>query len=194
MNKNIYIIRHCEAIGQSSDSPLTERGLTQANELSDFLSDIKVKVDRVISSPYLRAVQTIKPFAENKNIELEMDSRLTERILSSTFFSDWMDKLEATFNDMDLKYEGGESSNEAMNRMVEVVNDIVASDFESTIIVAHGGVISLLLNHYDKKFGFEQWKGLSNPDVYQLSILQNNFDIKRLWNDFDYQFNTKNRV
>lgn len=76
MNKNIYIIRRCEAKGQSSDSPLTEREFTQAYELSDFLSDIKV--DRIISSPFLRAVQTVKPFAENKDIKIEMDNRFSE--------------------------------------------------------------------------------------------------------------------
>lgn len=180
MNKNIYIIRHCEAEGQSSDSPLTEKGYIQANEISEFLSS-DIKVDRIISSPFLRAIQTIKPFARNKNIEIEMDSRLSERLLSSTFFPDWMDKLEATFNDMDLKYEGGESSNEARNRIVEVVNDIVASNSENTIIVAHGGIISLLLNHYDKNFGFEQWKSLSNPDVYLLRNTKNDDHYKRLW-------------
>lgn len=180
MNKNIYIIRHCEAEGQSADSPLTDKGFTQANELSDFLSS-DMKIDRIISSPFLRAIQTIKPFARNKNIEIEMDSRLSERVLSSTFFPDWMDKLEATFRRMDLKYEGGESSNEAKNRIVEVVSDIVASDSENTILVAHGGVISLLLNHYDKNFGFEQWKTLSNPDVYLLRIMKNDAHYKRLW-------------
>jgi 2,3-bisphosphoglycerate-dependent phosphoglycerate mutase len=179
MNNNIYIIRHCEAKGQSSDSPLTERGILQAKDLSDFLSDIKV--DRVISSPFLRAIQTIQPLAENKNIEIEMDSRLRERILSSIFFPDWMDKLEATFNDMDLKYEDGESSNEAMHRIVEVINGIVASDYENTVIVAHGGIISLLLNHYDNNFGFEQWKSLSNPDVYLLRVTKNDDHYKRLW-------------
>lgn len=181
MNKKIYIIRHCEAKGQSSDSPLTEKGFIQASELADFLSGFKV--DRIISSPFLRALQTIKPFAEKKNIEIEVDSRLTERVLSSLNFSDWMEKLEATFNDMDLKYKDGESSNEAMKRIVEVVNDVLASQSENTIIVAHGGVISLLLNYYDKNFGFKQWKSLSNPDVYLLSISQNEFQVKRLRKD-----------
>ncbi|MEC5426088.1 histidine phosphatase family protein [Virgibacillus sp. C22-A2] len=180
MNKNIYIIRHCEAEGQSSDSPLTEKGVIQANELSNFLSS-DIKVDRIISSPFLRAIQTIRPFVENNNIEIELDSRLSERVLSSTFFPDWMEKLEATFRRMDLKYEGGESSNEARNRIVEVVNDIVEGNSDNTIIVAHGGVISLLLNHYDNNFGFEQWKTLSNPDVYLLHLTKNDAHYKRLW-------------
>ncbi len=179
MNKNIYIVRHCEAEGQSADSPLTERGFAQAIELSNFLFDIKP--DRIFSSPFLRAIQTIQPFAEDKDIEIEKDSRLSERVLSSISFPDWMDKLKATFNNMDLKYEGGESSNEALNRIVSVVNDVLASDSENTIIVAHGGVISLLLHHFDKEFGFEQWITLSNPDVYLLSLTSNGADYKRLW-------------
>jgi 2,3-bisphosphoglycerate-dependent phosphoglycerate mutase len=179
MNKNIYIVRHCEAEGQASDSPLTERGFTQAKELADFLSD--KKIDRVISSPFLRAVQTIEPYAENKKIKIEVDTRLTERILCSVFTPDWMDKLEATFNDMNVRYEGGESSNEAMKRIVEVINDIVASDSDHTIIVAHGGIISLLLKHYDHNVGFEQWKSLSNPDVYLLRLIKNETHVKSIW-------------
>ena len=92
-----------------------------------------------------------------------------------------MAKLKATFNDMDLKYEGGESSNEAKERIVAVVKDIIASDSKNTIIVAHGGIISLLLNTYDENFGFAKWKSLSNPDVYLLTISQTDFNLKRLW-------------
>ncbi|MBO0992694.1 histidine phosphatase family protein [Bacillus sp. SD088] len=181
MNKNIYIIRHCEAKGQSPDSLLTEKGFMQAKALADFLSDMKV--DRIISSPFLRAIQTIKPFAEKMDLDIETDSRLTERVLSSMSFPDWQEKLETTFEDMDLKYEGGESSNEAQNRIVEVLNDILASDSEHILIVAHGGIISLLLRQYDQNFGFEQWKKLSNPDVYLVRILQKDCYIKRLWAD-----------
>ncbi|MBP2242817.1 2,3-bisphosphoglycerate-dependent phosphoglycerate mutase [Cytobacillus eiseniae] len=181
MSKNIYIIRHCEAEGQADDVALTDKGFQQADKLSDFLSNLKV--DRIICSPFLRAIQTIKPFAVARNIEIEMDHRLRERSLSSNFLPDWLDKLEATFYDMNLTYEGGESSNEAMNRIVEVVNEMISSQSKHMIIVAHGGIISLLLNHYDKKFGFEQWKGLSNPDVHHLEIDQNNFQMKRLWKD-----------
>ncbi|MBD8070049.1 histidine phosphatase family protein [Bacillus sp. PS06] len=181
MDKNIYIIRHCEAKGQSSDSSLTENGFVQADQLSDFLIDRKV--DRIISSPCLRAIQTITPFAEARKIEIELDPRLTERMLSTTFFPDWMDKLEATFVAMNLKYEGGESSNEAKKRIVEVIEEMIENDDEYTIIVAHGGIISLLLNYYDKNFGFEQWKTLSNPDVFRLKISDAAYDIKRIWKD-----------
>ena len=68
MTKAIYIIRHCEAEGQAPEAPLTAKGKAQAKELSVFLSG--KKVDRIVSSPFLRAVQTIEPFAEDKNLQI----------------------------------------------------------------------------------------------------------------------------
>lgn len=70
-----------------------------------------------------------------------------------------------------------------MKRIVKVIEDIVASNTESTIIVSHGGIVSLVLNYYDLDFGFEEWRKMSNPDVYQLRISQNESHFKRLWKD-----------
>jgi 2,3-bisphosphoglycerate-dependent phosphoglycerate mutase len=179
MNKKIYIIRHCEAIGQPSESPLTEKGFNQALELSEFFSGIKV--DKIVTSPYLRAVQTIEPLAKKLNIEIERDSRLTERVLSQGNLPDWMEKLHATFADLELKYDGGESSREAMNRIVEVVEEIKNSNAESAVVVTHGNIMSLLLKYYNKNIGFELWQGLSNPDVYRLQSVHNVFHVERIW-------------
>lgn len=93
---------------------------------------------------------------------------------------DWYDKLRDTYVNFDLKYEGGESSREAVSRIIEVVDEVLKSDAENTIIVTHGGLLSLLLNHYNKNFGFEQWAALSNPDVYLLTG-ENQITFERLW-------------
>ena len=58
---------------------------------------------------------------------------------------DWYEKLRATFTDMELKFEGGESSNEAMERIVNAVEETFKSESEHTIIVSHGTIITLLL-------------------------------------------------
>lgn len=79
--KKVYVIRHCAAEGQSSESPLTATGYRQANELATFFYNFKV--ERIISSPYKRAIQTIQPLAELLNIEIEMKSQLEERVLST---------------------------------------------------------------------------------------------------------------
>ncbi|MFK9093615.1 histidine phosphatase family protein [Bacillus salipaludis] len=177
--KKIYLIRHCEAEGQLSEAQLTDRGFKQAVELADFFSNSKI--DRIISSPYERAFQSIQPLAERLHIEIENDSRLTERVLSTNNLSDWLEKLKITFNDFDLKFEGGESSQEALNRIVEVVEKVFTSETKNTIIVTHGNLMSLLLRYYNKNFGFEDWRNLSNPDVFLLINETNKVTIERLW-------------
>lgn len=152
--KKIYIIRHCEADGQSAEAHLTSRGSIQATDLSAFFSTIQV--DRIISSPYKRAIDSIQPLAKQLNVEIEIDKRLKERVLSTENLSDWFEKLKTTFDDIDLKFEGGESSKEAMQRVSEVVENIFNSKTKNTIIVTHGNLMALLLKRYIKDFGFEE--------------------------------------
>jgi 2,3-bisphosphoglycerate-dependent phosphoglycerate mutase len=57
----ILLMRHCESSGQAPAAALTERGRAQARSLAAFLA--AHPVDHLISSPYLRARETIAPFA-----------------------------------------------------------------------------------------------------------------------------------
>lgn len=176
--QKIYVIRHCEATGQPPEAPLTDKGHLQAIELAEYFSAIKI--NRIISSPYKRAIDTIQPLAKTFNIEVETDRRLEERVLSRENLQDWLGKLSASFEDLDLKYEGGESSREAMNRIVEVVNEVYSTE-QNTIIVSHGNLISLLLKYFNNEFGFDNWKRLSNPDVYLLIKEGSEVTFERLW-------------
>ncbi len=179
--KKIYIIRHCEAEGQPVESELTDVGFKQAIDLAAFFYDIEI--DRIISSPYKRTIQSILPLANQRNIEIELNHQLTERILSKEHLTDWLDKLRMTFADFDLRYEGGESSQEAANRIIEVVEAILHGNEENTILVTHGNLMSLLLNHFNKDFGFDEWANLSNPDVYLLKSKNSEVTIERIWRE-----------
>lgn len=181
MKKKLFLIRHCQAEGQEADAPLTEKGYKQALELANSLNNIRA--DQIISSPYLRARQTIDPYAKDRNLEIKIDTRLSERVLSTSNLPDWLDKLRNTFDDMDLKLEGGEASSEAQARIVEVVEEILDSNIENTVIVTHGNILSLLLRHYQDNFGFEQWKSLSNPDVFLMQFTNDEYSIHRVWKE-----------
>ncbi|WP_371932606.1 histidine phosphatase family protein [Bacillus carboniphilus] len=122
MTKRIFVIRHCQANGQQREAELSEEGEKQAYELANFFAN--KKVERIISSPFLRAKQSIKPLSERLSLDMESDERLSERILSSSNLSDWYEKLKETFEDLELKFAGGESSQEAMNRIVNVIEDV----------------------------------------------------------------------
>ncbi|PEL07654.1 histidine phosphatase family protein [Bacillus sp. AFS017336] len=181
MEKEIYIIRHCEAKGQPIETELTDSGIQQANDLAKFFS--KIKIDQIISSPFSRAIQSIEPTSKEKKIDIVIDDRLSERKLSSRDLPDWLEKLKTTFEDMALKFDGGESSQEATNRAISVIDKIISSEHQSTIIVTHGNLMSLILKHFNAEFGFENWKSLSNPDVFQLKFKNNEFVYERLWKE-----------
>lgn len=177
MEKIIYIVRHCSAEGQAPDAKLTAEGVLQANQLVEFFEDIEV--DRIITSPFARARQTGWPIADRKKLHVEVDSRLGERVLSSVDFEDWLIKLEDTFFNPHLKYEGGESSSEAMSRVCDVVDEL--GDGSRTVLVTHGNLMALLVRYYDRRFGFEHWQALTNPDVYVVRIKDGNSEVARIW-------------
>ena len=105
--KIIYLIRHCKADGQEREARLTELGESQSIGLAHFLKG--KHIDRVVPSPFDRAVATILPFAKEAGMEIETDERLSERVLCAGENPDWLDMLQRSFSDLELAFEGGES-------------------------------------------------------------------------------------
>lgn len=138
-------------------------------------------IELVISSPFTRALHTIEPFIRKNNIPFKIDYRLSERLLSNEDFPDWLEKLKETYVDKDLKFTGGESSNEATHRISELVEELKLSNHMSVVIVTHGNIMSLLLNHFQPHFGFDEWKQLSNPDVFEIEFNNKQTVVNRIW-------------
>ena len=87
--KKIIVIRHCSATGQERDAELTTDG-KQANTLATFLLENQLQIDHIISSPFVRAIDSIRPYALQANLSIQEDERLAERILSDVSMDDWM--------------------------------------------------------------------------------------------------------
>ncbi|WP_159880978.1 histidine phosphatase family protein [Paenibacillus puerhi] len=164
--KHIYLLRHGKAAGQEPEAPLTAQGQEDALQLVDFF--MNKPIDLIYSSPYLRAVETILPFAKAASKKVVMDDRLRERVLSTVQLDDWMSKLEATYDDLELSFEGGESSSKAMSRGIGFIEEIWARPEESSIVVSHGALLSLIIKHYVPEFGFNEWKRMANPDIFHM--------------------------
>jgi len=177
--KRIYLVRHCKATGQEPDAQLTDDGIQQAYQLAEFFKDMGIEY--IVSSPFARAIHTIKPLSDYSNREIHIDDRLQERVLSTAQLNNWMDLLEQTYSDFDLKFEGGESSNEAAGRALQVIKEMIERPEQNIVVVTHGALLSLIINQYDRAFGFEGWKRLTNPDVYKLEIEHHDARINRVW-------------
>lgn len=175
LDKILYLVRHCRAAGQAPDAELTEEGRAQSEELGRLFKDKEIR--HIISSPFTRAIQSIEKTADSLGLKMEIDDRLAERTLSSEDLPDWMERLEESFEDLDLKLAGGESSREAAERGMQVLE----SAPDRTILVTHGNLMGLLLKRVDGAYGFEEWKKLSNPDVYEVKVSGENINIMRVW-------------
>ena len=179
--KRIILLRHCKANGQEPSAELTEEGIVQSRMLIEFLSDRKI--DFICSSPFDRAIATIRPLSEHRKLAIHIDERLSERVLSSEDRADWLDRLKDSFTDLDLKLPSGESSREAMNRGSSVIGELFQRAEDNIVVVTHGNLLSLILKCYDPGIGFDDWRGLTNPDVYELSRSENADEVRvrRLW-------------
>lgn len=78
---NLYLVRHAESemnlkgfeivMGRENDSPLTEKGIKQAERLGKHLLSEKLLFDRVYSTPAVRGYETAKICCNKINFPLE---------------------------------------------------------------------------------------------------------------------------
>lgn len=84
----IHLVRHGSAgdrrqwDGPDHERPLNEKGLFQAEMLGAALSD--VGVERLLSSPYVRCMQTLEPLGATLGVEVERTDALAEGAGAST--------------------------------------------------------------------------------------------------------------
>ena len=78
----IYLVRHAKAgerrvwTGDDLDRPLSKTGWKQAHALGKRLA--KKSVSELVSSPYVRCIQTLEPLAIAVGTEVRPDDRLVE--------------------------------------------------------------------------------------------------------------------
>jgi len=78
----LYLVRHADAghrrdhDGPDEERPLSERGRRQAEGLSRGLKDSDIT--RLLSSPYVRCIETLAPLGQRLTLPVEDDARLAE--------------------------------------------------------------------------------------------------------------------
>src|SRR5690606_33282169 len=111
---SLIVVRHCASSGQHPEAPLTAAGRAQARELAERLSSLPV--DHIVSSPYVRAISTIEPFAERTGLGIRIDDRLAERQLSPEPIDHWREVVRLSFEDPEYCIPGGESGRATLER------------------------------------------------------------------------------
>ncbi|MFQ5636864.1 MAG: histidine phosphatase family protein [bacterium] len=164
METIIYLVRHVESL---PNDVVTGRGQKQALSLVATLSQLDI--DAIVSSPYQRAVATVQPFSEARQIPIEIDDGLKERKVSEGLIDNYLEVLRKSWADFDFKLPNCESARECQERVLRTLHGIVRRYAGKRIVASsHGNAIALVLNAFDRSFGFEDWKSLNNPDIKQI--------------------------
>lgn len=169
MNTIVYLIRHAETID--------ETGIRNTNETSQMINEKEIlsvegeqasmelskneqlhNIDVIWCSSYTRAKQTAKYIANENNLQLNLDYRLSERKLGSLeelaiFMKDkkTRDPSQEQLLFPEYKTSDGESAKETNKRMTEFLNEILDKyKGKKVTIVSHGGSIKFLLLNWCK--------------------------------------------
>lgn len=155
---NIYMVRHCEAMGNvkrlfqgSTDLDISEIGEKQLEYLKRRFEEIKL--DRVYTSPLIRAYKTALAIIGERNLKPEINDGLRE--MSGGIFEG--KPFKEAFNaepgladawdnhPQDFAPEGGEPMRHAYERIWNTVKRIAAENDGKTVACAtHGGVMRCL--------------------------------------------------
>ncbi len=150
----LILVRHGETEGNAkkiglgwSHSPLTEKGIQDANTLASVL--VKKKIDMIYCSDLQRCKDTLVPLLQSADIPVEYVKELREQCrgiyeLTEKANRNELAKMAAEkgMNYLDFKPEEGESPKEVFARLDKFFNKIVnkykATD-KTILFVTHGG-------------------------------------------------------
>lgn len=160
---------------------LSAAGRQESERVADLLEGHDVAA--IMSSPYTRAIETVRPLADRLGLSIEIDSDLRERHLSAGPIDDFTAALEATWRDFDLVHAGGESSAAAQARVSRAIRRIAATcEGRDVVISTHGNALSLFLHTLDASVDFAFWNRMSLPDVYSVTIHPDErWSYRRVW-------------
>ncbi|WP_017445509.1 histidine phosphatase family protein [Gayadomonas joobiniege] len=150
-------LRHGQVDGRAAlygqtNIELTDIGLAQMRQNIQLLQQIK-PIDKVISSPLLRCALFAETFAEENDLEIVLDPRLSEMnfgrwdgIPFDRLQHHW-NKLEAFWNNpYRLTPPGGESLKGFADRVDSAWQDLIKDNSgQHYLVVCHAGVIRVLL-------------------------------------------------
>ena len=165
----IVFIRHAQSDASVKDAasrPLTPDGHEKAHLLAEHFKD--TSFDAVYSSPYLRAMDTVRPLCLEKSLPLKKDDRLREWMGGRPFPEEmFFERMQRLFENPGDCEGGCESMRALEKRMHECTLQLINRHPNERIAAAtHGLALSALIRHYWPQFGYEDFKNLLPSTPY----------------------------
>lgn len=162
----LYVARHGESTSNinhlvcgHSNVELTKQGVKQAEMLAEQIAGLEI--NRIISSPLMRADETAQIIAEYNDLSHTIDERLVEFDFGVYEGRKVDDQEFLEFrNQLSHKMPEGESILEAAQRIYNLLDQIKEND-EIVLLVCHNA-ISRVINSY--------FNSLSNKEFFQFNL------------------------
>jgi broad specificity phosphatase PhoE len=179
----LYVIRHAESeanakrlLASRLPFPLTDAGRAEAENIAAQFAGI-AELDRIVSSPLLRALQTAEPFGRVFGLPVETDERLAEQDLGafSGLTYDEVKAMDDYERDATARWDwvprgGGESYRMIADRVRDFLRSLESRpEGERLLVVTHAVTLRLMralledtLPAYPKDFP-------NNGEIWRLS-------------------------
>lgn len=156
--KKIYLIRHGESKDNSlnlesrNDTPLSEKGEKQSQFLGKRF--VNIEVNKIISSPFVRARQTAEAIASQKGLPVEFSDLFVERrvpseIIGKSFESEELKSVYATLNKNyfieEAYYSDEENFQDLKVRAGKALAYIESFSVDHIVVTTHGMFLSMLI-------------------------------------------------
>ena len=182
LRTTIYLIRHAHADWRDDDArPLSHVGSKTAHLVADRLASRPIAA--LYTSPSTRSRETVEPLAKRLGLHAEEVPDLRERELPVVPPNEFDSLIRQAWDLPEEAPRGGESNVRAQVRGLAVLRAVVVRHHGSQAVLAtHGNLLTLMLNALDPSFGYQFWRQLSFPDIYQLQFDDDEFrGVERLW-------------
>ncbi|MGE7947168.1 histidine phosphatase family protein [Lysinibacillus sp. NPDC093688] len=181
----IYFVRHAHSYYTADEynRPLSDKGFEDRDRVTKLFTN-KI-IHAIYSSPYKRSVQTVAGIAQEHKLEINTIDSLKERNLSNGNLLDFDTAIHQVWSHPKFAFEGGESNEVAKERAITTLQKIILAHPNDNIVIGtHGNIMVLMMQYFDAQYNYSFWKGLSMPDVHQLTLQHFVLsDVQRTWKD-----------
>ena len=188
----VYFVRHAIPNFNNHDDltrELSTEGLKDRKRVTEFLWD--KEIDVIFSSPYKRAVDTIKEFADAKRMEIALINDFRERKVGNAWLDDFDNFCKKQWENFDFKLPNGESLYEAQKRNINALKQVLEiNEGKNVVIGSHGTALSTVINYYDASFGYNEFNEIKNlmPWIVKFSFENNKCTGIQKYNLFKMNF------
>lgn len=183
--KKLYFTRHGQTVWNvenkicgSTDSPLTNKGYSQAMDLAKHIQELNLSIDKIYYSPLSRAKDTALTISKETGISAYECPLLMEQNFGKWESTprDGQDFYQAKMNFID-SFDGGESMFHVVARIYQLL-DACQKEEGTILLVAHNGIARIVESYFRDMTNEE----FSSFGIHNCEIMEYDFDCKRKGN------------